>query len=175
MSGLEILGAVLTGISTFTGIAGSIQAGNAAKAAAEYEAQQLEIKANEDRAAAQRAAEEQDRDRKFVQSRQRAVAASSGFGAGALDTTVMQLMGDVEEQAELNKLQTRAAGENRARGREDQATLRRFEGAQEKRAALFKAAGIGLSGGADFFSKYGGGGFGGDGVEGFEGGGRYYR
>lgn len=161
MTGLEILGLVISGISTAVGIAGTISAGNTAEEIAQYEAQQLEIKANEARAVGQRKAEDATRDKNFVLSRQRSTAAKSGFGA--LDESVLQLMGDVEEEGTRQKLTDRAIGENRGRGFEDAATIRRVEGRAEKRAALFDATGQALKFGSSmFFSKYGDGGFGGE-------------
>jgi len=172
MADLAVLGLILSSISAAVGVAGAITAGNTAKAAADYEAQQFKIAANEKRAIAQRKAEEDTRDKELVLSRQRSTAASSGLGA--LDESVLQLMGDVEEQGTLNKMTSLALGENAARGLEDAGTLRRFEGRAAKRAGLYKAAGIALNAGSGFFNKYGDGGFGADnGVEGYEGGGNY--
>lgn len=142
MTGIEIatigttaltVGDVALAAGTILGTAGMIQQGNAAKAqgeaqrqVAEFEAAQRERIAGQERAAAQREAIIKRKEADLVASRGQAVAAASG--AGALDPTIVDLLGDIEGEGEYRAALALYQGEERAIGQETAASARRFEG-----------------------------------------------
>ena len=174
--------------STIIGVVGQISAGqsqaDAARAQAEYQssalryqaklatrqAQQMEQEAGQERAVSQRAAMEERRRGRFVSSEAQAIAAASG--AGALDPTIVNILGDIGAEEETRALTALYMGEERARGLEYGAKLTRaggrgdiyaaqralqaggIEASAAKRASYFGAAGTLLEGGSSLFSKY---------------------
>lgn len=158
----------MAGISTVLGLAFSIvggvqqaaaqkAAGKQAKVDAEFRAQQEEMRANEERAAASRKSIERRKEKDLVLSRHRALASSSGLGA--LDPTIIDLASDVEAEGEYRADLEIALGENRARGLEDQAGATRRSGEAAYEAAKAKANstlfGAVTGGVTSFFDKYG--------------------
>jgi hypothetical protein len=137
LSTLLSLGATLIGGGVTA--AGTIAAGNAQESAAEFQAKQLEQQGREERAASQREAERVRKERDFILSRQQAVASASNLGA--LDETVLDLAGDVSEEAKLQEGLIRYGGEERAKGRTAQAAASRMEGRAAKTGSRFSAAG----------------------------------
>lgn len=133
---------------------GSIQQGKAMERAAKFEADQLDQNAKQARAASQRDAMEQRRRAEFAQSRALAVAAASG--AGALDPTVVDLIGDLGAEGDLNARTALYAGEERGKGMEAQASARRYEGSQARRAANMKAFSTILSSAGSMAGSFGG-------------------
>lgn len=91
----------------------AIKAARARKAAAEFEAQQLEQNAGQSIAAAQRQAFETERTGKYVQSRALALAAASGGGAS--DPTVMNTIAGLASETAYRKSLDLYQGEERAR------------------------------------------------------------
>ena len=120
--------------------ASTIAAGNAQKAAgeaqarsAEYQAQlrnaqatAMEQGAGQERAAAQRGAIEQQRQGRLVGSRAQAISAASG--GGALDPSIVNLMGDLDNEADFRTATALYQGEDRARNMEYGAVLQRATG-----------------------------------------------
>ena len=109
------------------------QAGEAQNRAAQYQAQlrnaqaaAMEQGAGQERAAAQRAAIEQRRQGRFVGSRAQAIAAASG--GGALDPSIVNLMGDLGSEADFRAATALYQGEDRARSLEYGAVLQRATG-----------------------------------------------
>lgn len=128
MSGFELIGAALSGLGTVAGAAGTIAAGKAEQQSAEYEAQQMKIKAAEEQAAAQRDAQSKRREGALVQSRQQALAAASGAGAGFDAPTIVKLMMDTAGEAEYNAQTAMYGGTSRSTGLMDAARARRASG-----------------------------------------------
>lgn len=154
-SGLGSLGSVVgTGMAAI----GARNAGIAADQEANYRAQQDEIRAGQERASAQRASIEEIRKMRLVQSRGRAVAAASG--AGALDPSVMDIMGDLETEGRYRAATAAYQGEDSARNLENSAMLSRYTGKQAKSAGNTKAISTLLSGVSDLHAKYDGGSYG---------------
>jgi hypothetical protein len=136
-------------------VVGSLNQGKAAQQAANYKAQQMEVNAGQERAASQRAAIEQQRKSRLIQSRAQAVGASSG---SVLDPSTVNIMSGLAEEGELGALTALYQGESRARGYESEASISRYEGKQAKKAGQMAAFGAGLSGLAalgSFYGKYG--------------------
>lgn len=151
---------VLTVASTVLTAYGQIQQGKAADAAAkgqqqslEYQAKQRESIAGQERAQAQRRAIEESRTKRLTQSK--VVARSSASGAGALDGSVIDIMGDLEQEGQYNAGVALYEGEERARSLETGAALDRYEGEQAriagktaKRASYLAAGSTILKGGS---------------------------
>lgn len=141
----------MTGLETVLGIAGtivsavgSIAAGQAQADAANAQAAAQERRAGEERAAAQRQAAAKAKEARLVMSRQQALAAASGGGAG--DPTVMNLMGQVAATGDFNARSALYEGEARGRGLEDQAAIERMQAKQAKLAGFINAGSTILGG-----------------------------
>lgn len=148
MSGLELIGA-------FVSAAGTLAAGAAENDAAEFEAQQLDMKAKEEKAASQREAAQNTKEAELAMSRQQALAASSGGGAGADAPTIVKLMSDVAGQGELNQQSTLYGGQQRAAGLIDQAKGRRMSGKASLLGSQFGAFGQAAKGVSNFAGSFG--------------------
>lgn len=159
------VGSALTAVGTIAGVAGAVQQGKAAQSAgraqqqaADYNARVLEQQAGQERASSQRRAQAEQKQKTLVASRAQAVAAASG--AGALDPTVTDVIGDIESEGELRALTALYEGEERARGLEARAQGAQYEGRVAgytgdlaRRSSLFKAGGTLLSGASRFGLK----------------------
>lgn len=131
--------AIMGGFGTGMQAAGQLQSGKAAantglaqQKASEFEAQQLEQNAGQAQAANQRSAIEELRKSMLLQSRAIAVAAASG--GGALDPTVMALVGNLSKEGQLAAETQIYGGDERARAMRNQAKASRYEGAQRAEA-----------------------------------------
>ena len=142
MSGFELIGALSAGLS---GI-GTIAAGVAEKNAADYEAQQLEMKAKEETAAAQREAIDKRREGTIINSRAQALAAASGAGAGTDAPTIVKLMGKTAGEAEYNAGTSMYGGKSRAAGLRDSAKGRRASGKASLLGSVFSGFGSAAGG-----------------------------
>lgn len=157
MSGLELIGTVLGGLGTAASVAGTIAQGRAQNAAAQFEAKQMDMKAKEETAAAQREAEQKRREGLLVGSRQQALAAASGGGAGSDAPTIVKLMSETAGQAEYNAQSEMFGGTQRAAGLVDSARARRLSGKASLLGSNIAATGQALAG---FGKVFGGKSFG---------------
>ncbi len=121
---MAFLPAIGAAVSAF----GTLASGVAANRAAQQDALNAEAAGMEERAAGQREAEQKRREGQLVLSRQQALAAASGAGAGADAPTLVKIMTDTAQAAELNAQQSLFVGEQRQRGYNQQARARRAEG-----------------------------------------------
>lgn len=142
--------------STILQAGGTIAGANAQAGQLKSEATQLDALAGTDRASAQRTGSEQKRQARLLQSRALAVAAASGGGAS--DPTVINILSRLEGEGEYRSLVALYEGEEVARSKEAQASARRKEAKNVKRAGYLSAAGKVLEGGATMFTRFGGGG-----------------
>lgn len=143
----KVASTVLSVGSTVMGYFGNRNAGIAAQQESEYRAKQLEQRAGQERATAQRQAVIEKRRGVLAQSKVQARAAASG--GGALDESVVNIMGDLEGESELNALNSLYEGEERARDDESEAIVTRYSGQQKKKAGYLAARTTALSGFAD--------------------------
>lgn len=151
---LSVAGGVANAVGTIVAGRAQMQAGRDAQAAANFEAQQLDMQAKEERAAAQQQALQLQRQKKLALSQLQARSAASGFSAS--DQTVQKLAGEIEGYGTLQQQLAMYGGESRARGIVGQADATRFEGAAKMRGARYAAAGTiigGISSMADRFSS----------------------
>lgn len=141
---------------TVLSMIGQIQAGNAANKAAKLEADQMDVNAGQQRAVAQRQAINDRHAGRLAESSLQARAAASGGGAS--DPTVVGLAENIDAQSEYNALTSLYSGEEKARGLEGEAEMRRYEGRQAKKAATIGAISSVLSSAGSMGMKYGGSG-----------------
>lgn len=171
---MAALATIATVVSAVAGMAGSyiqaqgtLAAGKAAQQAANYEAAQLDIKAKEEQAAAQREMLDQRREKELALSKLQTNAAASGFSA--TDPTALALADEIERYGTVKEQMSMYGGESRRRGIAAQAAGRRLTGAAERAGSQYSAAGTILGGISTMASKYagpkyaaaGGGGYGG--------------
>lgn len=149
---LGVIGKVIAGAASAVSAVGTIAAGNAQQAGAEFQAKQLEQQAAEEKAASQREAARVKKERDFILSRQQVVASASNLGA--LDETVQDLAGDVIQEGEFQEAMVRYGGDQRAKGRRMQAAAARLEGKAAKTGSMFSAAGTILGGLGSFAGDY---------------------
>lgn len=134
-------GAALGALGSAASIAGTIAQGRAANAAAQQDALNAEAAGREERAAAQRDAEQKRREGAMVMSRQQALAAASGAGAGAESPTIVRLMTDTASDAALGAAVANYGGESRQRGYIQTARARRAEGRASLMGSYLAAGG----------------------------------
>jgi hypothetical protein len=144
------------GIASIAATVGStVIAANAAKAKGEadqqalnFEAEQLDRNAEEERAIATREVAENRRQRQLVLSRARAAGAASGGGRD------FDLEADLDEEADYRRLTALYDGETRARSLRTTAAVRRGEGSAARRAGFIRAGSTIASGASSMFAKY---------------------
>ena len=136
-------------------------------AVGERDAQAQDIQAGQERAVGQRNLISERKNQARVESTIRTRAAASG--AGALDPTIVDILGDVGSEGDFRALSALYEGEDRARALEFGAGLSRagaggelFAGAaardagrRAQRELQLSAGGTLLQGGGSFYSKYG--------------------
>lgn len=157
-----ISAAVMVGVGTMVSAMGSIQQGNAANQAANYNAQMAERQATLQQQIAAADAEEIARQNRLAQGHLRATAGASGLIVGDGSSLDVQL--DNAETGELNRLKRLWQGDVAAYNARNQAQLDYYAGAQAQRAGLFNAGSKLLTGIAKGASLVGGDLFGGDGM-----------
>jgi hypothetical protein len=150
-------------VGTLVQAAGAAAAGKEERKMQEYNAALLDRKAGQERAMASYRMQEQARKTKQLQSEGLARAAASGGGVlGSFEDIVE---GNERRSAFLEGFE-RHQGEERAKGNEADASVKRMAGAAAERAGRIKSAGIVLSG---LTKISGGGGFDGFGSSGSSG------
>ena len=149
MTGLTplVLAGVVGGIGTAVSAVGAIKQGNAANAAAKFNAQVASNNATSSRAVA---AENAQRERRNALRRQGTMRANMGSGA-AWDLIEDQAMED-----ELGLLSIIHEGDLQASNFETQSVLERSRGVTAQQAGRFGAASTLLTGGASAFTTFGG-------------------
>ncbi len=150
MSGLEILSAVIGIAGTAVSAVGTIAAGKAEQDAANYEAAQLEIKANEEMAAGQKEAMQLNRRKKLALSALQNRAAASGFTA--TDKTAMDLTGEIASYGTFQEQLAQYGGKSRQQGLRDSAKGRRLSGRAAAKGAKIGALGT-IVGGISTYSN----------------------
>ena len=125
----------------------------------DYQAKQADQAAEQERAAAQRRAAEQRRQAKILESD--ATAAAGASGGGVADPTIKSIIGAIDAEGGYRSASALYEGEDAARGLEQQADLRRYEGRAAKQAGnmaanstLFKGAADTFMTGVSFYEKF---------------------
>lgn len=144
--------AFLPVVSSVLQAGSSVIQGNAADKVAGYEATQLEQRAGQTRATAQRQAIEDRRRARLANSRLQALA-----GGGGGDVTAVKLASDIAGEGEYKALSSLYEGEESAVGDEQAAMARRMEGKNAKRAGRIKLISSIFSSAGDIMGAFGGG------------------
>lgn len=139
--------------SAVVGAVSAIQQGNAAKAAADYNATISMQNAGIARSDAQAQATQIERENLLRLGSIRAAQGKAGGAAGA--GSILDVLGDVAAQGELDKQFALYEGEQRARGYTNTANLDTFSGKQARTAGYLKAGTELLSGGAKAYAAGG--------------------
>lgn len=140
---------VLLGASTAMSAISSIQQGKAEKAAADYNANISLQNAQISRVNAEAEAGQIGRENYLRLGAIRAAAGRNGGVSG--EGSVLDILGDVAGQGELEKQQAIYQGELSARGYTNTATLDRFSGKNAQRAGYMKAGADILGGAANAY------------------------
>lgn len=155
------LAAIATVVSAVAGAAGSyvsaqgtLAAGKAADQAAKYEAAQLDIKAKEEQAAAQRDMFDQRREKELTLSKLQSNAAASGFSA--TDPTALALQDEIEKYGTYKEQMAMYGGQSRRTGIEAQAHGTRMTGAAKRIASRSEAGATILGGISTMAGKFAG-------------------
>lgn len=162
--------ALMTAFGALQQYEGAMEAGEAAaengrlrRAAAEFKAQNARIAAGQAIAVAQRDAEEQRRQGRYVGSRALALIAASGGGAS--DPTVVRILSNTAGEASYRASVALYRGLDQARSLRMQATADEYEGYMAEQAGLDtqvayerKATGALFSAAGSLFTSYGQGG-----------------
>lgn len=139
----------IIGASAVVSAIGAIQQGKAAKDAANYNAAIAEQNAAISRSNAAAEAGQIDRENYLRLGAIRAAQGHTGGVSG--EGSVLDVLGDVAAQGELEKQQALYQGELAARGYSNTAALDRFSGKAAQRASYFKAGSELLAGGAQAY------------------------
>lgn len=145
--------ALIGAAGTLFSASNQADAGSQEKELANYQASQLERNAGQSQAVAQRQAIEERRKARLLESRAQAVAAASGGGAS--DSTVVNLIGNIEKQGEYNALTALYNGDMQAANMKEEAGIRRKTGKAAAYAGQTQAASTILSGASSLYNKYG--------------------
>lgn len=130
---------------------GAIQQGQAARAASKYNTVVQTQNAQLARAEALTLSQQQDRQNYL---RLGAINAAAGkSGGSASEGSVLDVIGDVASQGELQKQQIRLGGELKARDFTNTAMLDDARGRQAQRSSYFQAGGDLLAGGSSYYSN----------------------
>ena len=138
-------------------LGGILESGDAADAAAQFTAGQLEYNAGQVEAMGQRTAEESIRQNELVQSHMLAVAAASGGGTGG---DVARMIAKVAGIGKLNALTDIYNSKSEAHTMRMQAAATRYEGKLKKRASRYAALDTVMSDAAKFAGGFSGSGTG---------------
>jgi len=165
---------IIMAVATVLQASAQQRAGEAAKQAGEAQALGLEnqatqhaINAGQARAFAQREGINERRQERLVQSRLQATAAASG--TNALSPGIVDISEDIAGEGEYRFLSALYQGEERARGENFAAQIRRFEAGEARRGGgIAQSAGnmsalttiFSNAGQMGMYAKYGGGGAG---------------
>lgn len=149
-----IVSTAATAMGTIVAAQGARAQGKAAQAAAEFQAQQLDIKAKEEQAASQREAQELRRRKDLALSELQAKSAASGFSA--TDPTSLALADEIARYGTMQEQMAMYGGASRRAGLESQAFASRFEGRAARRAARYDAASTILGGVSSIANRFAG-------------------
>jgi hypothetical protein len=143
-----IMGLAGAGVSALS----SIQGGRQAKAAAKYEARQMEFNAGQQVAAGQQESIKAQREADILSSRALAIAGASG--AGTVDPNVLRIVSGIKGEGEYNAQMASYNARSSSEGMKAQAGARRLEGKNALKAGWINAGATVLSGAASAGDMY---------------------
>lgn len=152
-SGLSVSsGTLLSAAGTGFSALKQMQAGNAAKKAANYNYAIDNQQANAEAAGSQRQAFAQNQQTQLLMSRARAVGAASG--ASATSPSVVADQSQIQDRGDLNAMMDLYNGESRAQALREGAGLQEFQGQQAQQAAPIGALSTIMSGASSLYTRY---------------------
>lgn len=138
---------------------GAMAAGKSQQIAADFEARQLQQRAGQERAMAQRQSIESSRQSELAISR--AIALASASGGGSYNPGIARIIGGLAEDGELRRQLILSSGEERAIGNQLGASSRRLEGhmamneGRSRRNTAYLSGAATLAGeGANLYERY---------------------
>lgn len=137
-------------ITAAIGAVGAIQQGQQAKVSAEYNAKQQEVSADITRRQAGEREQMQRNEARKLLGKQKAAIAESGVGFGGSSQDIYL---QSAQDAELDALNLRYAGELEARGLIEQSKITRMEGRERARQSGYQAVDSVLGGVAKGYGK----------------------
>jgi len=140
--------ALATGLSVVSSFASASASKNEGERQAQIAEQQEDIAT----ASGQRRAAEQYRRARLIQSRQKAIAAASGGGA---DVSVINLMGEVDREADLNARTEVFNAATQANAAGERADAARASGRNQFTAGVLGGIGAGISGASSMYENFG--------------------
>lgn len=149
---LQTVATVASIAGTAVAAAGTIAAGKNAKAAAAYEAAQMDRAGKEEQASAQREGEEYRRRKNLALSQLQSRSAASGFSA--TDPTTLNLADEIEKYGTFQEQTAAYGGNSRRIGLEDQAAGRLAEGRAAQSGSQYSAVGTILGGISSMADRY---------------------
>lgn len=144
---MMIAGPAISGVS-------SVISGNSIKKSSEFEASQLEQKANQTVASGLQAAKEERRQAKLLQSN--ALAKAAAGGGGGSDVSTNKIISDIGGEGEYRALTKMFEARESEAYFKDSANAKRYEGKQAQKAGYLEGIGTALTGAGDWYSRYGG-------------------
>lgn len=157
MAPLAAVAPIISGVvglaGAFVSAAGTIAAGKARQKAADYEAEQLEIRGQEERATAQRKAFEYKRQTNLALSRLQSLAGKSGAATSSAD--ILSLTSDIYRRGRYQQRLQQREGDEAQRGRYAQAETTRLSGDIAAAEARTAALGTILGGVGGLFQSFG--------------------
>ena len=138
--------------------------GQAIKAGNEFQAKQLEVRAKNERASAQRQVQEIDRQKRLALSRNQAVAGAGGFSSD--DASTLNIQGEIERYGSYQAAMVKYGGDAAADADIASASAARASGANAlaigneaaastRMNSFLSAAGTIIGGASTMFQKYG--------------------
>jgi len=134
---LNQAGTYLDAGSAIYGVLGKLQAGDQARKAARFQADQMRVNAGQEMAAAQRNAAAIAKQEEYLTSA--AIASAAGSGGGAGDPTVVGLIARNASEMAYRKAVALYEGQDRARSLEMGARAKEYEGELERADSRRKA------------------------------------
>ena len=153
MASLATLATVATIGSAVIGTGAAIYGGMASQDAAEQAAQQDILAGKNEFAAAQRTAEQRRLEGALISSRQQAIAAASGAGAGDDAPTITKIMSETAARTQYGVDSEIYAGQQRRDDYTNSARARRETGRYNFFGGILKGVGTGLGGIGDWASQ----------------------
>lgn len=144
MGFLAIIGLIVSMVSAIGGAMAAKDAGEAQKAAADYNAKVLEAQAQSEREAAAFEETQQREQAAKMRARQRVAYLASGVDLS--EGTPLEVLGQQAGEMEMDALTIRYNGEIKAKQSESQAAIYRMQGAQAKKAGYTNAGSSLLTG-----------------------------
>lgn len=151
MAGLAALATIAQGAGTLVSVVGAVNKGAQQASSSRYQASVEEQQANASLAAGQHRAAEIHKEGRFIESRQRAVAAANGGGG---DVSVRREMGLTRMETELSADTEIAGGQTTANRYRDAAAVSRVNARRHMTNGVLGGIGQGINGAVSMYDRF---------------------